>query len=324
MFDMANDSADFRDAPDSSTVQEERAGHVVHLKDGRTLMPLYEGKMIWHFDHRYGTYEGQTEKQANKKVLPHSSEERHKDPAFYVRPRYWMDRQLVEDRLGDRWNRGWLIAFRDVGPKERTMVPTVIPRTASGHKSPVLLSRVEPKFSSFFLSQLASFAVDYCLRQKTSGGMPLFVVEQAPILAPSAATEPLPWSDGTVNDYVLPRVVELVYTAWDVASFAADCGFSGPPFVWNRSRRDVMRAELDALVFLLFGVDRSGVDLIMESFPVARQYDEREHGSYLTKERILDAYDKMAKATETGTPYQTILDPPPADPSLRVRMEKRA
>ena len=42
------------------------------LKMGDDVYPLYEGKMFWHFDHRYGTYEGQTEKQANKGVLPGS------------------------------------------------------------------------------------------------------------------------------------------------------------------------------------------------------------------------------------------------------------
>lgn len=40
------------------------------------------------------------------------------------------------------------------------------------------------------------------------------------------------------------------------------------------------------------------------------------HSACCTKELILDVYDRMAKAIGTGEPYQTILDPPPADPSL--------
>lgn len=54
----------------------------------------------------------------------------------------------------------------------------------------------------------------------------------------------------------------------------------------------------------------------METFPIVKRKDIAEHGSYRTKELILDVYDRMAKAIETGEPYQTILDPPPADPSL--------
>ena len=36
----------------------------VFVRDGKRMLPLYEAKMIHHFDHRYGTYEGQTQAQA--------------------------------------------------------------------------------------------------------------------------------------------------------------------------------------------------------------------------------------------------------------------
>ena len=49
---------------------------------------------------------------------------------------------------------------------------------------------------------------------------------------------------------------------------------------------------------------------------------EEPNGEYLTKRVILECYDAMADAMKTGRPYQTILDPPPAD--LRVaHSEKR-
>ncbi|MBV8075058.1 MAG: hypothetical protein JO284_01580, partial [Planctomycetaceae bacterium] len=44
--------------------------------------------------------------------------------------------------------------------------------------------------------------------------------------------------------------------------------------------------------------------------------DEQEHGEYRTKRVILEIYDALAEAIRTGQPYQTRLDPPPAD--LRV------
>ena len=37
-------------------------------------------------------------------------------------------------------------------------------------------------------------------------------------------------------------------------------------------------------------------------------------GDYRTKRVILEIYDAMAEAIRTGQPYQTRLDPPPADP----------
>jgi hypothetical protein len=54
------------------------------------------------------------------------------------------------------------------------------------------------------------------------------------------------------------------------------------------------------------------VDYILETFPIVKRKDEQAHGEYRTKRVILDTYDMMQQAMETGTPYHTRLDPPPA------------
>jgi len=51
----------------------------------------------------------------------------------------------------------------------------------------------------------------------------------------------------------------------------------------------------------------------METFPIVKRKDEAAHGEYRTKRVILEIYDAMQQAIETGQPYQTLLDPPPAD-----------
>jgi hypothetical protein len=55
------------------------------------------------------------------------------------------------------------------------------------------------------------------------------------------------------------------------------------------------------------------VDYIMETFPIVKRKDMAAHGRYRTKETILDIYDAMQRAMETGEPYRTPLDPPPAN-----------
>ncbi|MFI5387224.1 MAG: hypothetical protein ACHQ50_14025 [Fimbriimonadales bacterium] len=45
-------------------------------------------------------------------------------------------------------------------------------------------------------------------------------------------------------------MLELTYTAWDIAPFARDCGYDGPPFRWDDARRFLIRCELDAAFFL--------------------------------------------------------------------------
>jgi hypothetical protein len=54
----------------------------------------------------------------------------------------------------------------------------------------------------------------------------------------------------------------------------------------------------------------------METFPIVKRKDEKEYGDYRTKKLIRHVYDAMQKAIETGEPYQTLLDPPPAHPSV--------
>jgi len=59
----------------------------------------------------------------------------------------------------------------------------------------------------------------------------------------------------------------------------------------------------------------------METFPIVKREDEAKHGECRTKRVILDIYDALRQAMDSGEPYQTLLDPPPADP--RVAHEPR-
>ena len=116
-------------------------------------------------------------------------------------------------------------------------------------------------------------------------------------------------------DFIVPRVLELTYTAWDLQPFAQDVGWDGPPFVWDEDRRFLMRCELDALYFHLYGIARDDVDYIMETFPIVKRKDEKQFGEFRTKRVILEMYDQMAEAGGVEG-YQTWLTPPPADPRV--------
>jgi hypothetical protein len=79
--------------------------------------------------------------------------------------------------------------------------------------------------------------------------------------------------------------------------------------VWDEERRFKIRAELDAAFFHLYGIAREDVDYIMDSFGAFRRNDPERFAR--RKALILEIYDAMAAAMETGEPYRTILDPPP-------------
>jgi len=99
-------------------------------------------------------------------------------------------------------------------------------------------------------------------------------------------------------------------------AFTGDCGYNNPPFHWDEERRFLLRCELDAAYFHLYGIACDDVDYIMETFPIVKCKDIQKHGDYRTKRVILEIYDAMAEASCTGKPYRTLLDPPPADPRV--------
>ena len=72
----------------------------------------------------------------------------------------------------------------------------------------------------------------------------------------------------------------------------------------------------DASYFHLYDIERDDLDYIMETFPIVKRKDIKQYGDYRTKLQILDIYDRMQKVIDTGISYQTLLDPPPADPRV--------
>jgi len=160
------------------------------------------------------------------------------------------------------------------------------------------------------LGAFNSFVFDYSLRNALSQpSIPLSTIEQIPCPPPEVF-------DDIKRSFLLPRLLELTYTAWDLKPFAKDCNYDGPPFRWNEERRFLLRCELDAAYFHLYGIERDDVDYIIRTFRVMKEADEKQYGEYRTKRVILEIYDEMRRAMETGVPYQTRLELPPADPTV--------
>jgi len=197
-------------------------------------LPLYEAKMIWHYDHRYGTYEGVRDRGSTQLPTPDAAQ--HADPRFLVQPRYWVPAEEVEARLGD-WRRGWLLGFRDVtnATNERTAIFSLLPRAGVGNNLPLLLfpKRNSP-FACCLLANLTAQVFDYVTRQKIAGThMNFFFVNQLPVLPPSAyRAEDL--------RFIVPRALELTYTAWDIKPFADD--------VWQDAANSELGGALQAAI----------------------------------------------------------------------------
>ena len=132
---------------------------------------------------------------------------------------------------------------------------------------------------------------DYVLRQKVQGqNLNLFILEQLPVV-PSERYEAVRFGPKTGAEIVLEAVLELTYTAHDMAPFARDVGHVNeagevlPPFRWDEDKRLRLRAKLDALHFHLYGVtNRDDIRYVYSTFPIVRRQEEQNWGSYRSRD----------------------------------------
>ncbi len=270
-----------------------------HFVDGNThWVPLYEGKMVHQFDHRFASYEDCNGQRPH--MLPNCSASQHQDPSYIPLACYYVSYSEVQNVLAPRWDRSWLLGFRSVTSKSlaRTATFTVLPIAAIGDKIPLLMAVDRPSpLVGCLLGDCNSLILDYVIRGKLAAAtMNIFYVRQLPIIPPDAyaAADLL---------FIVPRVVELTYTAWDIKAFADDVWREGddalrqalqqqweanrgetgghtwdppewaeiaadgcplPPFKWSDDRRAVLRAELDAWYARLYGLNRKQLRYILD------------------------------------------------------------
>ena len=313
MFDMANDSSLFRMRADLALASWKQEDDRFE-KDGTVMLPLYEAKMVHHFDHRFGTYEGQSKAQANQGKLPELDDAAHADPGRVTLPRYWVAGDKIAERLDGVWDRRWLLGWRDVTGASvfRTVIACIIPRIAVNHKLPLMMPSCDPRLVAMLYANLSSMPFDYCARQKVGGlSLTYFTMRQLPALQPREYSMSAPWEPSVeIRDWLLPRILELTYTAWTLKAFAADCGDNGAPFVWDPERRFQLRCEIDAAFFHLYGISREDASWILDTFAVLRRSEERQHDEYRTKRGVLKTYDALAAAITKGIPFHSPLGPP--------------
>ena len=290
------------------------------------FIPLYEGKFIGQMNHRFGTFNGTDPAQrfGTKAETNDPSAFELIDPDFEIQPRYWLRSDYVSQLYKQKGTKHqWLFGFRDVCRAivdARTIQACILPRVPCLDGCPLLVFESNDSIfaasSALILNSLwSSFVYDYAARQKIHGAhLTKAIAYQLP--TPTPETFKSRFLDGTFQSFIFPNSLELTVVTNSLLPFAKDCGYTGPPFRWDEERRFLLRCELDAAYFHLYGIERDDVDYIMETFPIVKRKDEQHHGEFRTKKVILEIYDAMAEAIRLGKPYQTRLAPPPADPSV--------
>ncbi len=300
MLDMSNDSGLFRTARQLAEAKATRADADWVLPDGGRMVPLYEAKMVHHFDHRWATYEADGETSRDVALTEKT------DPAFATTPRYWVPATEVTSRLTERgWQRGWLTGWRDItnATNERTVIAALFPRSGVGNSLPLFFAseRITATVQACLISCLNSIACDFFARHKVGGThLNFFLARQLPVLAPETYTAP-------VLTFLLPRILELTYTTEDMRPWAEDLGYCGRPFGWDEARRAHVRADLDAAYAYLYGLTRDELRYVLdpadiygpnfpsETFRVLKEKEKnlKQHGEYRTARLVLAAWDRL-------------------------------
>jgi hypothetical protein len=256
--------------------------NLFHTEPAEDRVPLYEAKMIWHYDHRFGTFEGYDDSSSSSH-LPIPTYEQYNDPNFGITPRYWVDELEVLKRLAyprDKETRKlfetlnpqqqreyleetapkWLMGYRGLtnATNERSAIFGIIPKSGAGNSFIITNSNEEIVKKVCLYSNVCSLSFDYVVRQKIGGtNFNFFITKQLPVLPPDF------YSEADI-EFIKPRVLELVYTAYDLKPFAQDMGYHGEPFKWDEERRANLKAELDAYYARLYGLNRKQLRYILD------------------------------------------------------------
>lgn len=332
--------------------------HKVINQAGLGVVPVYEGKLFGNIDHRLRTFTGvpSSVRYGKTPPLPPVSEEEKMDPAYTIEPRYWISQDHVSWWLESKgWRRRWLVLHSRKSNRDnsRTFTVSIVPFCASVDVAPIILTKdsndFRPSVMAAALGQ--TFVFDYLIRQRLVGfSIGKNLLREIPAFRWYTYLEECPWrTNQTLYDWLIERILELAYTAWELHEFARDCGWHGAPFRWDEGRRLLIRSEIDAAFFFLylrpdkdgkwrqvggdnssggedptedhphvsdhFASPRDGLSYMMDTFDKVCAADELRYGEYRTKRIILEIYDAMQTAAATGRPYRTVLDPPAADRS---------
>ena len=281
-IDMGNDRDRFQAAP--------------------TGFPLYEGRMVAQYDHRAKGYESGRGRSAEWKDLAFGS------PDKGILPQWRIPEDLVPGK-----NKGRCLSYRiaycniSSPTNARTLIAALIPpMTIAGDTAPTISTTSKDDSYIFFLwlASLNSFTVDWITRQKATLHITFSLVDTLP-LPRLARNSPLLRT-------ITERVARLTCTSPEMLGFWDELASlqilppreaSEIPGLLEREQRSRVIAEIEAIVaYHLYGLDRADLAHILDTFPIVQKREEKEFGEYVTKQRILAAYDAERLAGPPALP----------------------
>ena len=318
MMHMSHDSEDFKtyDAlVNNGAILE---GNRFITSNGMMYLPVYEGKMIWQYNHHYGTWPTGGERPSS---IPNVTIDELVDVSSNILPWYWSPCDDVASKLIKldsngkviwEWSHSWLLCYRKISnaTNERTFVSSIIPLPNGAGDSLIYVMIDNVIHSVLVQGMFSSLTFDYISKQKMGGSnMSNFITKQLPVLSLNQIPIATRWE-------IIKRVAELCYFNHDLDGWAEELFNelsdeqqyelpqlgNNQPWIFDPDRRAVLQAELDAIFAHLYGLntedlryildpeDVCGVGCINETFRVLKDNEIRQYGEYRTKRLVLDAW----------------------------------
>lgn len=209
-------------------------------------LPLYEGKMIWQFEHEY------------------------------AKPKYWIKesegRGAILGKASDLKQtldyQNYRMGFRDVSAStnERSSIATILPKNVFAGNTLSLnvpTSKIAPSNTEllFLVSVFNSVSFDWLIRQKISSHLNFFYVYQMPV--PRLSIKDSAFAP------IVERAAKLICTTPEFDDLAKEVGLgSYKKGVTDLKVRAKLRAELDGMIAHLYGLTESEFAHILSTFPL--------------------------------------------------------
>ena len=321
MMHMSHDSGDFKTFEDLQNEHASISGNTFTTLAGQTYVPVYEGKMIWLYNHHYGTW---PTSGPRPNAIPNVEIDELSNENSLILPWYWTPVEDVMSKLEKldnegnviwKWNHPWLLGYRKISnaTNERTFVSSIIPLPNGAGDSIIYLMIDNVLHSALVQGIFSSLTFDYISKQKMGGSnMSNFITKQLPVLS----LEQIP------DEMIMPivsRVARLCYFNHDLDGWAEELWNELSPkqqteipelgrkecFIYDPEKRAVLQAELDAIFAHLYGLDTEdlryildpedicGKGCINETFRVLKDNELRQYGEYRTKRLVLDAWNEF-------------------------------
>ncbi len=265
--------------------------------------PCLENKMFWQFDHRLRE---PTRWSAPEIVRPFLAERELKRWRAACRDLLGVDPD--DDAAQDLPLQcdGYRIAYRDIAPNtnQRTLIAAVIPpgwlTTEAGpgafgfeyfRDAARVVARPALKAAEWLVvsALLNGLTADFAMRLLNTG---------THVKIHHLARLPVPRLTGgeSVFDALVGPAGRLTCTTFDYGDlWQSAMGTPWTPDVaaHDETERRLLRAEIDAIVARIYGLDRDDLEYILSTFEALRNTEVREQGEFLTRRLVLSAFDRL-------------------------------